>query len=381
MKKEELIEFLETVGTASIDDIANALAIPKFGENSAYNLVKELKNEGLVIREGHQWRLVGAEPSPVQTTPQTMQEFMQAMAKMIEEATKPKKLDDWEMASGPMRTEIEEEEKSDLERYIITPDSIEEAKKELIGFKTYTFLDDLFLKADGTSLEGVPIHGQFLLSGLPGSGKSILMEEIAVKVAAAGNKVLFITSEDTWKSGGSRFDLQSRCKEKADILELDWDKIRENLFIIDTVSNSELRDWSAFAEIYRFTIESRKIDLVIVDSVTALETYRGALKYRLLELARYNQLHNVTGIFVNQRSADKWDSYEIAGGIGIAHNLDSTMILDFGRLYYGDQIQQVGGKRGDFVRIFRIMDCRLCNYVRERLPIEITSDGFVKLLI
>ena len=74
-----------------------------------------------------------------------------------------------------------------------------------------------------------------------------------------------------------------------------------------------------------------------VDSVIVLEAYRGVLKYRIMELARYNQVHGVTGLYVNQKSVERWDSYDMAGGIGLGHNLDGTIIVDYGRIYWQDQ--------------------------------------------
>ena len=226
----------------------------------------------------------------------------------------------------------------------------------------------------------MPICGQFAITGLPGAGKSILVEEIAVRVAASGRKVLFATAEDTWKSATPRFDLQSRLKQKADILGLDWNKIRENLFVLDTVTYPELRDWNTFAETYRYVAEKEKIELALIDSVTVLEAYRGALKYRVMELARYNQVNGITALYVNQRSSEVWDSYDMAGGIGLAHNLDGTILIDYGRVYWQDQQVDLALSRGEFVRISRVLDCRMCNFERRRIRIDITPDGFLKAL-
>ena len=125
-------------------------------------------------------------------------------------------------------------------------------------------------------------------------------------------------------------------------------------------------------------MEKEGIELAIIDSVTVLEAYRGALKYRVMELARYNQLHGVTGLFVNQRSAETWDSYDMAGGIGLAHNLDGTIIVDYGRVYWQDQQMDLQASRGEFVRIVRVLDCRMCNFIRRRIRVDITPDGFVR---
>jgi KaiC/GvpD/RAD55 family RecA-like ATPase len=396
-EEKDVIDFLrDQNGQASLDEVAKSLGIPKYGPNSAYSLLQSLRSKGLVDRSGEKWVLLveATEPAkteavtppptereekPVTESTPDVEKLMKAMAKTLAEAMKTAKTptDEWELATKPMKTEIERKEK-ELSEFVLRPDEAAEAKKPFVGFPTGTFIDYLFLTPEGKPLNGVPVCGQFAITGLPGAGKSILVEEIAVRVAAAGRKVLFATAEDTWKSVTPRFDLQSRMKQKADILGLDWNKIRENLFVLDTVFYPELRGWNTFAETYRYVVEKEKIELAIIDSVTVLEAYRGALKYRVMELARYNQLHGVTGLFINQRSAEHWDTYDMAGGIGLAHNLDGTIIVDYGRVYWEDQRIDLEAQRGEFVRIARVLDCRLCNFERRRIRIDITSDGFLR---
>jgi len=383
----------ERRGQATLDEIAEGLAIPKYGAGSAYALLQSLKSKNLVDRRGENWVLltpevsVAREAAPVKGVERGelapgVEQVMRAMAKTLAEAMMGARepADEWEMAVRPMKTEIKKREEEKLSKFVLQPDMAPEAKKPLVGLATGTFLDLLFLTPEGEPLNGVPICGQLAITGLPGAGKSVLVEEIAVRVAADGKRVLFATAEDTWRSATPRFDLQSRLKQKADILKLDWDGIRENLFVLDTVMYPELRDWSTFAETYRYVSEREGVELAIVDSVTVLESYRGALKYRVMELARYNQLRGITGLYVNQRSEERWDSYDMAGGIGLAHNLDGTIIVDYGRTYWEDQQVDLGVGRGEFVRIARVLDCRMCNFERRRIRIDITPQGFIKAL-
>ena len=394
----DIVEFLRVHdGKASLNDVAEGLGIPKYGPNSAYALLQSLKTKGIIERRGELWTLVAEEVKPLEKvaeapkpTPPTaekevavpeVEKLMKAMVKTIADAMKTAQTppDEWELATKPMATKIERKEEK-LSSLVLTPDAAPEAKKPLLGFPTGTFIDNFFLTPEGKSLNGVPICGQFAITGLPGAGKSIIVEEIAVRVAASGRKVLFATAEDTWKSATPRFDLQSRLKQKADILGLDWNRIRENLFVLDTVAYPELRDWNTFAETYRYVAEKEKIELALIDSVTVLEAYRGALKYRVMELARYNQVNGITALYVNQRSAEVWDSYDMAGGIGLAHNLDGTILIDYGRVYWQDQQVDLALSRGEFVRISRVLDCRMCNFERRRIRIDITPDGFLKAL-
>jgi len=396
VEESDVVGFLKNHnGEASLNEISEGLGAPKYGPNSAYAILQSLRSKGVVDRRGEMWVLVAPEaviskaaapPSPPpeekksEAAPE-VEKIMKAMAKTLAEAMKGARApaDEWELATKPMKTEIERKEEK-LSGLVIRPDEAPEAKKPLVGLPTGTFIDQLFLTPEGKTLNGVPICGQFAITGLPGAGKSILVEEIAVRVAAAGKKTLYATAEDTWKSATPRFDLQSRLKQKADILGLDWNKVRENLYVLDTVVYPELRDWSTFAETYRYIVEKEKMELVILDSVTVLEAYRGALKYRVMELARYNQLNGVTGLYVNQRSAERWDSYDMAGGIGLAHNLDGTIIVDYGRIYWEDQKVDLEADRGEFVRIARVLDCRMCNFERRRIRIDITSEGFLRAI-
>jgi KaiC/GvpD/RAD55 family RecA-like ATPase len=397
VEETDIIEFLRAHdGKASLNAVADGLGIPKYGPNSAYALLQSLKTKGVIERRGELWTLVAeevkplekpAEKAPAQQTGEKevavpeVEKLMKAMAKTIAEAMKTAQTpaDEWELATKPMATKIERKEEK-LSSLVLRPDAAPEAKKPLLGFPTGTFIDNFFLTPEGKSLNGVPICGQFAITGLPGAGKSIIVEEIAVRVAASVRKVLFATAEDTWKSATPRFDLQSRLKQKADILGLNWNKIRENLFALDTVAYPELRDWNTFAETYRYVAEKEKIELAIVDSVTVLEAYRGALKYRVMELARYNQVHGITALYVNQRSSEVWDSYDMAGGIGLAPNLDGTIIVDYGRIYWQDQQIDLAANRGEFIRISRVLDCRMCNFERRRIKIDITPDGFLRAL-
>lgn len=392
VEEADIVGFLKDHrGQASLDEIAQGLNVSKYGPNSAYALLQTLRNKGTVDRRGEMWILLMTETPVYEATKQEkrsepeaapeVEKLMRAMAKTFAEAVKGARTpaDEWELATKPMKTEIERKEEK-LKALVLRPDEEAEAKKPLIGLPTGTFLDYMFVTPEAKPLNGVPVVGQFAITGLPGAGKSILVEEIAVRVAGSGRKVLFATAEDTWKSATARFDLQSRLKQKADVLKLNWSRVMENLFVLDTVAYPELLDWNTLAETYRYVVENEKIELAIIDSVTVLEAYRGALKYRVMELARYNQLHGVTGLYVNQRSVEMWDTYEMAGGIGLAHNLDGTILVDYGRVYWQDQQVDLEAKRGEFVRIARVMDCRMCNFERRRLRIDITPDGFIKPL-
>ncbi len=397
VEERDILNFLKDHDDeASLDEVSEGLGITKYGPDSAYAVLQSLKTKGLVERKGEMWvRTAVDKPSlPTDLKPEEpsadlveresegaadVDAIVKAMAKTLASAMKDARepADEWELATKPMTSEIQRKEKK-LGSLVLRPSTAEKAQKTLEALPTGTFIDYLFFTAEGPPLNGLPIVGQFALTGLPGAGKSILAEEIAVNASSEGKKVLYATAEDTWQSPTPRFDLQSRMKQKADFLKKDWSIIQQNLFVLDTVMFPELRDWNTFAETYRYVVEKENIDLAIIDSVTVLESYRGALKYRVMELARHNQMRGVTCIYVNQRSKESWDTYEMAGGIGLAHNLDGTIIIDYGRVYWQDQQADLDVKRGEFVRIARVLDCRMCNFERDRIRVDITKEGLIR---
>jgi hypothetical protein len=70
----------------------------------------------------------------------------------------------------------------------------------------------------------------------------------------------------------------------------------------------------------------------------------------------------------------------MAGGIGFAHNLDGTIIIDYERVYWYDQQVDLRADRGEFVRIARVFDCRMSNFERRRIKVDITHEGFLKAI-
>jgi KaiC/GvpD/RAD55 family RecA-like ATPase len=262
---------------------------------------------------------------------------------------------------------------------ISKPKEGDEIEKHLEGLKTGTFIDDLYLDETNNLLGGVPIIGQFGLVGLSGVGKSILVQEIAIRLAHSGKRVIFVTSEDSWDSPTARLDLQTRFKQKSDLLKFDWGKIKENLVVFDTILHSEFRSWEEFIGAYRFVVEGKGCDVLIIDSITLMESYRQNLKHRVLELSRYNQTKGITGFYVCQRSEEETDRFAISGGIGVAHNLDSVICIDFAKAM-GQLKEDFGVKQWDMVHFCRILSCRLSAFDRRYKKVEITQDGFLKLV-
>jgi len=262
---------------------------------------------------------------------------------------------------------------------IIKPSTDPKTEKKLYGFVTHTFLDTMFLNSEGKTIE-LPICSNTILSGLPSSGKSLFIEEVALQVASSGKKVCFVTSEEVWRTENGRFDIEARLKERAKLLGLNWLKISENLYILDTVTFAELRYFDSFIGAYRHLVEKEHIELSLIDSITMLEDSRGMVKYRLGTLAKYNQTHNVTSIMVSQRATDDSDSMSLSGGLALSHIVDILAELDYKKLSSWDKSikDDTGIAQGQTAYFFRIMKCRLCRFKANYFAYEITKDGLVR---
>jgi len=328
-------------------------------------------------------------PEKMVLDPEGVARLLQEAVKTAISEAKSGSAGEFELAKEPFQRKTKVEE--DAKKYgslISRPKSTADAKKELVGFKTGTFIDQLFLNEKNEPLGGIPIVSQLGIVGNPEVGKSILIQEIALRCASEGKKVVFITSEDTWQSPSPRFDLQARFRQKAEIMGLDWETIQHNLFVLDSTFYTELREWQTLVETYRYLVEILKgIDLLIIDSLTLLESYRGAIKYRVIEMARYNQRNGITAIYVSQRASEEdADKLGYAGGVGIGHNLDGTICIDFKKAISElkedlnrNRPKDNQVKQWDLVHFVRALGCRLCGVDRKYYEITITSNGLLRL--
>jgi KaiC/GvpD/RAD55 family RecA-like ATPase len=220
--------------------------------------------------------------------------------------------------------------------------------------------------------------GQIGVVGLSGVGKSLLAQEILLKVTNRGEGVVFITSEDVFNSDNERFDLQSRLMAKAKSLGLDWGQIQKNLYVLDCIKYGQLSEFETLIGVYRNLIEDSKnnIKLLVIDSLTLLDS-RSMLKVRLLQLAKFNQLRGITALYVCQRSEEETDRFAISGGISVAHDLDSVICIDFAKAM-SEMKDQLAKKQWEMVHFCRILSCRLTGFNRKYTEMEITSEGFLR---
>jgi KaiC/GvpD/RAD55 family RecA-like ATPase len=249
--------------------------------------------------------------------------------------------------------------------------------------KSGTFLDQFFFNVDEKPLGGIPKVAQIGIVGNPDVGKSLLAQELSLRLASEGHKVVFTTSEDIFQSDNDRFDLQSRMKQKATVLGLNWENIKVNLFVLDIIAHSQLRDWDSLVSTYRLLVEQENAEFLIVDSLTLLDDYRAGLKYHLGEFVRYNQKHGITGIYISQKATeDAVDQHGLAGGIGLSHLLDVEFEINFKKVWSGDGQMKLDcdAKQGEILHFIRVLKCRLSKADMRYHRLEITKNGILSMV-
>ena len=242
-------------------------------------------------------------------------------------------------------------------------------------------LDNLFFivtseneKTVKKSLGGIPAYSVFNITGVSDTGKSLMVEQFAVKQASLGEKVAFITVETP-----ANF-LVSSLKLRANAMGLNFKKFEDNIILIDAASSTRLREnIPDLLSTLAYVIQNYKVNFTIIDSVTGLfETKEMLARFIVRRLFNFMKKWYQTALFVSQkRSGHEELTAEAAGGYAVGHIVDGTMVLakelidsSFKAKFYKKEI-------GEIVRLFRIDGCRMCGHDTKTRFLEITEEGLV----
>ena len=245
-------------------------------------------------------------------------------------------------------------------------------------------LDDLFFTSkiqDGRAIRmplgGIPRYSVVNLTGISDTGKSLMAEQFAVKQAARGKRVAFVTVETpaTFLSVG--------LKERALAMGFqETEEIEKNIYIIDAASYSALReDIKVLLDTLAYAIKTYRIDFTVIDSITGLYEAKEMLARTFVRQV-YNFLKKwyQTALLVSQkRSGHEELSAEAAGGYAVSHIVDCTMVLSK-RIIQSQYDERIYKKPiGELIRFFRIDGCRMCGHDTDTHLMEITELGLVKI--
>lgn len=244
-------------------------------------------------------------------------------------------------------------------------------------------LDDMFFivtSEDGKlirkSLGGIPAYSVFNITGVSDTGKSLMVEQFAVKQASLGEKVAFITVETPANFLASSLNL------RAAAMGLNFKDFEDNLIIIDAASSTKLREnLPDLLATLAYVIKEYKVKFTIIDSVTGLfETKEMMARLVVRRLFNFMKKWYQTALFVSQkRSGHEELTAEAAGGYAVGHIVDGTMVFAKELIDSPYKAKLYGKSIGDIVRLFRIDGSRMCGHDTKTHFLEITQTGLVKI--
>jgi KaiC/GvpD/RAD55 family RecA-like ATPase len=227
---------------------------------------------------------------------------------------------------------IEKEEKGiygigepDLKSIYTGSQAIKKAPK-IYGIPTgVNGLDELFFivisengKLVKKNLGGIPAYSVFNITGVSDTGKSLMVEQFAVKQASLGEKVAFITVESP-----ANFVVTS-LKLRASAMGLKFEDFEDNIILIDAASSTRLREnIPDLLATLAYVIQNYKVNYTIIDSITGLFETKEMLARSIVRAKLYKK------------------------------------------------------EVGEIVRLFRIDGCRMCGHDTKTHFLEITEEGLV----
>uniref|UniRef100_A0A7C4JRW1 KaiC domain-containing protein n=1 Tax=Thermodesulfobacterium geofontis TaxID=1295609 RepID=A0A7C4JRW1_9BACT len=242
-------------------------------------------------------------------------------------------------------------------------------------------LDDLFFivtsengKLVKKNLGGIPAYSVFNITGVSDTGKSLMVEQFAVKQASLGEKVAFITVE-----APANFVVAS-LKLRANAMGFRFEDFEDNIILIDAASSTRLREnIPDLLATLAYVIQNYKVNFTIIDSVTGLfETKEMLARAIVRRLFNFMKKWYQTALFVSQkRSGHEELTAEAAGGYAVGHIVDGTMVLAKELIDSSFKAKLYKREVGDIVRLFRIDGCRMCGHDTKTHFLEITEEGLV----
>ena len=261
---------------------------------------------------------------------------------------------------------------------------LESKAPKLFGIPTGTRLDEMFYKIEIENgkqvkkpLGGIPYLAVLNITGVPDTGKSVLAEQFAITQANAGYKVLFVTVESP-----ANF-LYTALKHKAEVLGADFEKIEQNIVVIDASENDELRENpKALIDTMAYAIREKKITNTVIDSITGLYEHKEVLARQIVrQFFNFLKKFRQTALLVSQkRSAQASESAEAAGGLAVAHIVDGTIVLDKKIIETRWDVNLYGLPLGSVIRTLRIDGCRICGHDSRTWVFEITEMGTINII-
>jgi len=167
------------------------------------------------------------------------------------------------------------------------------------------------------------------------------------------------------------------------VLGADFEKIEQNIVVIDASENDELRENpKALIDTMAYAIREKKITNTIIDSITGLYEHKEVLARQIVrQFFNFLKKFRQTALLVSQkRSAQASESAEAAGGLAVAHIVDGTIVLDKKIIETRWDVNLYGLPLGSVIRTLRIDGCRICGHDSRTWVFEITEMGTINII-
>lgn len=244
-------------------------------------------------------------------------------------------------------------------------------------------LDQLFFttkmvngKPERKPLGGIPRYSVWNVTGVADTGKSVLVEQFAIKQVALGNPCIFATLESP-----APF-VAMGLKTRALAMGVDPELVEERVIFIDGASYYQLRNSiQTFLNTLAYAIKEYKARAVVIDSITGLyETKEVFARDIVRAVFNFLKEWHQTALLVSQkRSGHEGLSAEAAGGYAVSHIVDGSMVLSKVLITNKYEASLYRKPVGEIVRLFRIDGCRLCGHDTSTHVMEITESGLVRI--
>ncbi|MCD6421749.1 KaiC domain-containing protein [bacterium] len=225
-------------------------------------------------------------------------------------------------------------------------------------------------------LGGYPFRSVIHITGVPDTGKSLMVEQFTIKQAYLGYPVCFVTVEQP-----SAF-LINALKQRALAMGYDYEELEDNIVLVDAATHSELRDnLSSLEKTLAFAIKKYDVRSCVIDSITGLYEAKEMMARQIVRrLYNFMKKWRQTALFVSQkRSGHEELTAEAAGGYAVGHIVDGTIILSKKEIMsrYEESIYKV--PIGEMIRLFRIDGCRMAGHDTKVRILEILPQGLVRV--
>jgi KaiC domain protein len=270
-------------------------------------------------------------------------------------------------------------------RFVYSLSELKDRAPKFFGVKTGTKLDNMFYITEYDEISkrpvkkilgGIPYLSVMNVVGIPDTGKSVFVEQFAIMQASLGYKVLIVTTENP-----SNF-LYKSLLSRSYAMGINFDEITDNFIIIDATREDALRDnVRRLIGLMNYAMEKKKSTITIIDSITGLYEHREKEARQVVrQVFNFMKEKKQTAIFVSQkRSSQDSQTSEAAGGLGVAHIVDGTIVMDkkvlqnkYEEMFYNIPV-------GSLLRTIRIDGCRVAGHDIETYVMDLTDLGLVSV--